>query len=48
MKIFMENKAKIARHNLRAHKGQHNYFLKMNHYGDLVIADVESAHVACS
>ncbi len=36
MKIFMENKAHIARHNSRAHKGDHLYFLKMNHFGDMV------------
>ena len=36
MKIFMENKAKIARHNQRAHKGDKTYFLKMNHFGDQV------------
>ena len=36
MKIFMENKLKIAKHNQRAHKGEKAYFLKMNHYGDLV------------
>ena len=36
MKIYMENKAYIARHNLLAHKGHHTYFLKMNHFGDLL------------
>lgn len=36
MKIFMENKAKIARHNQQAHKGGKSYYLKMNHYGDLL------------
>ena len=35
-KIFMENKARIARHNQRAHSGEKSYFLKMNHYGDLL------------
>merc|ERR1719322_1101068 len=34
MKIYMENKAYIARHNHRAHRGMHSYFLKMNHFGD--------------
>merc|ERR1719229_164604 len=34
MKIYMENKAYIARHNHRAHRGLHSYFLKMNHFGD--------------
>lgn len=36
MKIFMENQAKIARHNAKAHQGTNSYFLKMNHYGDLL------------
>jgi len=36
MKIFMENQARIARHNARAHQGQKSYFLKMNNYGDLL------------
>merc|ERR1712029_1322860 len=34
LKIFMENKAKIARHNAKAHAGEKSYFLKMNHFGD--------------
>jgi len=36
LKIYMENKAKIARHNAAAHAGQKSYFLKMNNYGDLL------------
>jgi len=36
MKIYMENKAKIERHNAQAHAGLHSYFLKMNHFGDLL------------
>ena len=36
LKIFMENKAKIAKHNAMAHQGDRSYFLKMNSYGDLV------------
>merc|ERR1719237_1395632 len=28
MKIFMENKQKIAKHNTRFHKGHHNYQLE--------------------
>lgn len=36
MKIFMENKAKIARHNWKALGGAKSYFVKMNHYGDLL------------
>jgi len=36
LKIFMENKAKIAKHNGRAHQGQTSYFLKMNTFGDLL------------
>lgn len=36
MKIYMENKAKIDRHNDLASRGDHSYFLKMNNYGDLL------------
>lgn len=36
LKIFMENKAKIAKHNALAHKGHKSYFLKMNSFGDLL------------
>ncbi|XP_015790859.1 cathepsin L1 [Tetranychus urticae] len=36
MKIFMENKRKIARHNIRAANGFHTYHLTMNHFGDLL------------
>eukprot|EP00094_Tigriopus_californicus_P005518 TCALIF_05315-PC protein Name:"Similar to Cp1 Cathepsin L (Drosophila melanogaster)" AED:0.20 eAED:0.21 QI:41/0.45/0.33/1/0.54/0.5/12/28/835 len=36
MKVFMENKAKVAKHNNQAHRGQHTYFMKMNKYGDLL------------
>ena len=36
MKIYMQNKAMIAKHNRLAHMGHHNYFLKMNQFGDLL------------
>ena len=36
MKIYMENKAYVARHNHLAHMGHHSYFLEMNHFGDLL------------
>jgi len=36
MKIYMENKAKVARHNAKAVQGQFNYHLKMNKYGDML------------
>lgn len=36
LKIFMENKANVARHNAAAHRGEKTYFLKMNGYGDLL------------
>jgi cathepsin L len=36
MKIYMENKAKIAKHNRRAVKGLHSYHLKINEYGDML------------
>jgi len=36
LKIFMENKAKIERHNRKAASGHHTYQLKMNQYGDML------------
>jgi len=36
MKIYMENKIKIARHNARAAEGKHSYHLKINKYGDML------------
>ncbi len=36
LNIYMENSAKIAKHNHRAELGHHTYFLKMNHFGDLL------------
>jgi len=36
LKIFMENKGKIARHNKKAHRGEVSFFMKMNHFGDQV------------
>jgi len=36
LKIFMENKAKIEKHNRRAAKGAHSYQLKINEYGDML------------
>lgn len=36
MKIFMENKHKIAKHNQRANNGLHGYTLAMNHFGDML------------
>jgi len=44
MKIFMENKQKIAKHNTRFHKGHHNYQLEMNHYGDLLTHEFLGIH----
>lgn len=43
MKIFMENKAKIARHNKLAQKGERSFFMKMNHFGDLLHHEFVSA-----
>jgi len=43
MKIFLENKAKIARHNQRALKGQETFFMSMNHFGDLLHHEVVSS-----
>ncbi|XP_035229283.1 cathepsin L-like [Stegodyphus dumicola] len=36
MKVFMENKHKIARHNQLYSKGKKSYSLAMNKFGDLV------------
>ncbi|XP_076371767.1 cathepsin L-like peptidase [Tachypleus tridentatus] len=36
LKIYLENRHKIARHNQRFEKGLHKYRLKMNKYGDLL------------
>jgi len=36
MKIWMENKAKIEKHNRHALKGLHSYHLAMNEWGDLL------------
>merc|ERR1711936_733417 len=36
MKIWMENKAKIEKHNRHALKGMHSYHLAMNEWGDLL------------
>merc|ERR1719369_195819 len=44
MKIFMENKQKIAKHNTRFHKGHHAYDLEMNHYGDLLSHEFQSIY----
>ncbi|KAG8293399.1 Cathepsin L [Homalodisca vitripennis] len=36
MKIFMDNKNKIAKHNTRFERGQVSFKLAMNHYGDML------------
>merc|ERR1711990_1217317 len=36
MKIWMENKAKIEKHNRLAHKGHKSYHMAMNQFGDLL------------
>lgn len=36
LKIFMENKRRIAQHNAHYHKGKVSYKLAMNHFGDMV------------
>jgi cathepsin L len=36
MKVFMENKYKIIKHNAAYEKGQHSFKLGMNQYGDMV------------
>ena len=42
MKIFMENKARIARHNQKAHSGDSSFTMKMNHLGDQLSHEVIS------
>lgn len=44
MKVFMENKQKIAKHNTRFSKGHHAYDLEMNHYGDLLSHEFQSIY----
>ena len=36
MKVFTENKYRIAKHNVGRHLGHHNYTLEMNNYGDML------------
>merc|ERR1711899_430030 len=36
MKVFMDNKAKIARHNTLAHQGLKSYTQKLNEYSDML------------
>ena len=36
MKIYMENKQHIAKHNTEYYQGHHSYKLEMNYYGDLL------------
>ena len=42
LKIYMENKAKVEKHNRLALKGKHSYTLKMNKYGDLLSHEFRS------
>merc|ERR1719431_2301055 len=44
MKVFMENKQKIAKHNTRFNKGHHAYDLEMNHYGDLLSHEFQTIY----
>jgi cathepsin L len=36
LKVFAENKHKIAKHNLLYNKGERSFKMKMNHFGDLL------------
>merc|ERR1711990_1183942 len=45
MKIWMENKAKIEKHNRLAHKGHKSYHLAMNQFGDLLHHDYTATDV---
>ena len=42
LKIYMENKAKVEKHNRQAQQGKHSYTLKMNKYGDLLSHEFRS------
>ena len=42
LKIYMENKAKVEKHNWQAMQGKHSYTLKMNKYGDLLSHEFRS------
>ena len=44
MKIYMENKVKITDHNRLAQEGHLSYFLKMNHFGDLLPSEIAALH----
>lgn len=37
MKVYLENRHKIAKHNARYEKGEVTFKMDMNHFGDLVI-----------
>ena len=36
MKVYLENRHKIARHNALHQKGEVTFSMEMNHFGDLV------------
>lgn len=36
MKVFLENREKVAQHNARFAKGEETFTLAMNKFGDLV------------
>ena len=42
MKVYMENRHKIARHNLQYENGEKSYSMAMNHFGDLVTRHSDS------
>ena len=44
MKIYLENKLKIAQHNQLAQGGHRSYFLKMNHMGDFLPSEIAALH----
>jgi len=44
MKIWMENKAKIQKHNRQAARGQKSYHLAMNQFGDLLHHEFVAIH----
>ena len=42
MKVYLENRHKIANHNIRHAKGEVSYSLAMNHFGDVVISNKQT------
>ena len=44
MKIYTENKFRIARHNRLAHEGHSTFFMKINRFGDFFPYEIAALH----